>query len=160
MQNKSIILLVSLVITVSFKVSESTHIKGSFRSNDFFKFLIKFGFQKTDRHLPDASHGYIFGNITSQETLPTPITFAVLDRPYFLEYYENRVLYNKQEACKRMFSKLSKHAFDPTCNPHGKDYLRRVPCPKGKICIDEDVPWNVVKNNQFTYVLQDFKQPS
>lgn len=154
--------LCAILITFSSSsFSECTHLKGSLQSDEFFKFLVKFGFQKTDRHQRDATHGYIFGNITSKTDLSlAPVTFAVLDRPYFLEYYQNRVLYNKKEACRRMFDKLKTKAFDVKCNPDGNDYLRRVPCPKGTLCSDEDTPWNVVKGHQFTYVIQDLKQPS
>lgn len=38
-------------------------------------------------------------------------------------------------------------------------FFRRVPCPKGKLCPDENVPWNVISGNQFTYTIQDTWQP-
>ncbi|XP_018579615.1 integral membrane protein GPR180 [Anoplophora glabripennis] len=143
-----------------FQECQCTHLKGTFKSNEFFKFLIKFGFQKTDRHQADATHGYIFGNITSKHHFPDSITLAVLDRLYFLEYYKNRFVNDKHQACNLMFGNLNTTAFDPKCSPKGKDYLRKIPCPKGELCENEDNPWNVVKNHQFTYVIQDFKQPS
>lgn len=142
------------------EIHQCTHLKGTFRSSDFFKFLIKFGVQKTAGHSPDTSQGYIFGNITSKSRLSVPITFAVLDRSYFIDYYKNRVIFDKDEACNRMFSKLNKRAFDPKCSHNGKDYIRRIPCSTGKLCVDEDNQWNVVKNHQFTYVIRDLKQPS
>ncbi|XP_066260308.1 transmembrane protein 145 isoform X1 [Euwallacea similis] len=138
-------------------VLQGTHLKGSFNTKDFFKFLIKFGFQKTDRHSPDISHGYIFGNITSKHNFSVPVTFAVLDRWHFIDYYKNQILYNKDEACKGMFSTLKKRAYDPYCNNGGKDYLRKIPCAKGQLCEDE-AKSNVVKNHQFTYVIQDFNE--
>lgn len=151
--------LLALIIT-SIQNTNGTHLQGTFNTKDFFKFLIKFGFQKTDRHHKEETHGYIFGNITSKQELPHPITFSVLPKPYFLEYYQNRLTYDKSNACKYMFEKLSDKAFDARCNPDGKDYLRRVPCKEGELCVDEDTPWNVVKNHQFTYVIQDLRQPS
>ncbi|KAJ8977187.1 hypothetical protein NQ317_018068 [Molorchus minor] len=160
MYNKHVIIVIFVLIYVCFQVCQCTHLQGTFKSNEFFKFLKKFGFQKTDRHQAETTHGYIFGNFTSRQQFHVPITFAVLDRAYFLEYYKNRVIPNKDEACKRMFTTLNTRAFDPKCSVKGKDYLRRIPCPKGKLCEDEDNPWNVVKNYQFTYVIQDFKQPS
>lgn len=36
---------------------------------------------------------------------------------------------------------------------------RRIPCPRDKVCPDEDSVWNIVKGHQFTYVIQDFWQP-
>lgn len=152
--------LILLVFAERAGVLHCTHLKGTFETKDFFKFLIKFGFQKTDGHSPDTTHGFIYGNVTSRHNYSMPVTLAVLDRSYFLDYYKNREIFNKDEACKRMFSKLNKRAFDPHCSDTGKDYLRRIPCPKGQLCVDEVNPWNVVKNHQFTYVIQDFKQPS
>lgn len=149
-----------VLILTGVQRTDCTHLQGTFRTNDFFKFLIKFGFQKTDRHHKEETHGYIFGNITSKRTLPHPVIFSVLPKPYFLEYYQNRLTYDKSAACKYMFDKLSTKAFDAKCNPDGKDYLRRIPCKEGELCVDEDTPWNVVKNNQFTYVIQDLQQPS
>lgn len=159
MFKKCIIVNVVLLYCL-FQECQCTHLQGTFKSNEFFKFLIKFGFQKTDRHQAEATHGYIFGNITSRHQFTVPITFAVLDRSYFLKYYKNRVINDKNAACKEMFETLSTRAFDPKCSQKGKDYLRKIPCPKGKLCISEDNPWNVVKNHQFTYVIEDFKQPS
>lgn len=160
MFRKHVILLVILLNFKFIHEGQCTHLKGTFKSSEFFKFLIKFGFQKTDPHQPEASRGYIFGNITTRSQLAVPLTFAVLDRSYFLDYYKNRVIYDKNEACKRMFSTLSKKAFDQKCADKGKDYLRKIPCPKGKLCVDEDNPYNVIKNHQFTYVMEDFKEPS
>lgn len=140
---------------------QNTHLQGTFHTKDFFKFLIKFGFQKTDRHHKDETRGYIFGNITSKQQLPYEITFSVLPKSYFLKYYQNRLTYDKSNACTCMFDKLKTKAFNPQCNPNGSDYLRKVPCNRGELCIDENTtPWNVVKNHQFTYVIQDLKQPS
>lgn len=153
------VFIVYLLIIVCFHSIYGTHITGTFKSNEFFKFLLKFGFQKTDRHQKDT-HGYIFGNITAKHPLSQPITFAVLDRSHFLEYYGNKSIFNKEQACKLMFNRLSTTAYDAQCNPPGKhDFLRRVPCPKNKLCVDEDSKWNVVQGNQFTYVIEDFRSP-
>ncbi|KRT82656.1 hypothetical protein AMK59_3107, partial [Oryctes borbonicus] len=160
MFKRHLIFVVSVLIVLCFHTVQCTHLKGTFRSRDFFKFLVKFGFQKTDRHQKEATHGYIFGNITSRHGFQQPITFAVLDRALFLDYYQNRRIYNKKDACKHMFTRINASAFDPVCNPHGNDYLRRIPCPKNELCKDEDNPNNVVKGHQFTYVIQDLQQPS
>lgn len=150
-----------LILTLSgVQRADGTHLRGTFHTKDFFKFLIKFGFQKTDRHHRDETHGYIFGNITSKQSLPLPITFSALPKQYFLEYYQNRLTYDKSNACKYMFDKLSTKAFDAKCNSGGKDLLRKIPCRKGEFCVDEDTPWNVVKNYQFTYIIQDVEEPS
>jgi hypothetical protein len=138
---------------------ECSHITGTWNSSDFFKFLIKFGFQKTIRHNQKDTLGYVFGNITSKSVINLPITLTVLDRGYFLEYYGNRSIEDKDLACSRMFSKISTIAFDSNCYDQGEDFLRKVPCPDGKLCVDEDAPWNVIKGYQFTYTVQDLRQP-
>ncbi|XP_060803710.1 transmembrane protein 145 [Amyelois transitella] len=149
-----LLIILSLVYTVS-----TTHIQGEFSTGEFFKFLVKFGFQKTDIHYQKQTYGYIFGNITSNEQFKYPITFAVLDRYHFLHYYKNRNIPNKESACQVMFQHLNSSAFHPICNGKGQDLFRRIPCPKGELCIDEDMPWNVVKNNQFTYLIMNTGQP-
>lgn len=59
-----------------------------------------------------------------------------------------------------MFSRLNATAFDAKCNPDGKgDYLRRVPCRRKGICLDEDSPSNVITQSQFTFVISNLNQP-
>lgn len=160
MSKIKIIVAIAILLTLSSHPTTCTHLKGTFKTKDFFKFLVKFGFQKTDRHHKEDTYGYIFGNITAKGDFPESITFAVLTKPYFLEYYQNRLTYDRNEACKHMFSKISTKAYDSECNPQGIDSLRKIPCKRGELCIDEDRPWNVVKGHQFTYAIQDLKQPS
>lgn len=140
----------------------ATHLQGTFETPNFFKFLVKFGFQKAETHRPRDSFGYIYGNITSFQTFQQPITLAVLDRSTFIDFYSNRSasIYDRELACKRMFQRVQQLAYDPDCNPHGKrDFLRRVPCPYGHLCLDEDTPSNVVNGNQFTFVISEVSQP-
>lgn len=157
----SLFLLVTVLVLVlsQCRMSASTHIRGTFSTTDFFRFLIKFGFQKTDRHREKDSLGYMFGNVTSRRNFSQPITLAVLDRSHFLEYYGNRTIVDKDLACSLMFETLNQSSYDPHCNEKGHDYLRRVPCPRGGLCVDEDVPWHVIKGHQFTYVIQDLGRP-
>lgn len=152
-------LVLFLVLFFHRPFTECSHISGSWNTSDFFKFLVKFGFQKTIRHNQKESLGYIFGNITSKTPSNKTVTLTVLDRGYFLEYYGNRSVADKDLACARMFSKISTTAFDSTCYNQGEDFLRKVPCPKGQLCSEEDVPWNVIKGYQFTYAVQDLRQP-
>lgn len=140
-------------------VCQSTHLKGTWRTTNFFKFLSKFGFQKTDLHYEKETVGYIFGNITSRSNFGNYITLAVLNRQYFLEYYGNRSLLDKEEACANMFNRIKSVAYDPSCYPDGYDFLRNVPCPKGGICVNEDSPQNLVKKTQFTYHIRDLSEP-
>lgn len=160
MYRKSLLFIFLITFILCFCNTDCAHLKGKFKNNEFFKFLVKFGFQKTDRHQRELTHGYIFGNITSNHKYHVPITFAVLDKSHFLHYYQNRGNYDKEEACRRMFSSLKDKAFDYNCAPKGGDFLRRIPCPKNKLCVDEDAPLHVVKGHQFSYVIQSLKQPS
>lgn len=106
--------------------AETTHISGTFNTKEFFRFLIKFGFQKTDRHRQKDSYGYIFGNVTSKTNFFAPITLAVLDRGHFVEYYGNRTLEDKSTACTLMFNTLNQSSYDVHCNEEGQDFLRYV----------------------------------
>ncbi|CAH0389026.1 unnamed protein product [Bemisia tabaci] len=147
-------LCVSLIGTIN-----GVHVKGDWNTQDFFLFLSKFGVQKTDSQHPDESSGFIYGNVSSSETFSVPITLALLDREYFLEYYGNRTVADKEQACKLMFHKVNQTAFDKVCNKRGADYLRRVPCPAGQLCIDEDPSSYVVKDSQLTFKISRQQQP-
>lgn len=140
-----------------------THLRGKFNpGREFFKFVTKFGFQKSESLALRDTYGYIYGNVTTAGGAwpeNAYLTMAVLDRGRFIDYYGNRTIANRDYACHRMFSRLNTLAFSSSCNPEAKgDYLRRIPCPKGGLCPDEDNPGNVVHGNQFTYVISDLFQ--
>jgi hypothetical protein len=42
----------------------SLHLKGTFDTNELFKFLTRFGFQSTNMHNQYSTQGHIYGNIT------------------------------------------------------------------------------------------------
>ncbi|KAK3094097.1 hypothetical protein FSP39_024103 [Pinctada imbricata] len=59
-----------------------------------------------------------------------------------------------------MFNKIDTIAFDYPCQTNGtQDFIRKIPCPKNRICTDEDTPENLVPGYQFTYKLQDVYLP-
>ena len=152
-------LVIALIGLLTMPV-ESLHVKGTWRTTQFFHFLAKFGFQKTNLKNRVDTQGYIYGNVTSRGNVTHLVTFAVLDRGFFLEYYGNSTLANRTAACTAMFRKVSTVAYDSQCFDNGQqDFLRKVPCPAGQLCPDEDKPTNVVKNYQFTYAIQDLSQP-
>lgn len=117
-------LQLSLVLHTNLSLVQCTHITGTFNTDEFFRFLMKFGFQQTDRHHQRDSYGYIFGNVTSRNNFSQPITLAVLDRGHFLEYYGNRTVKDRSEACARMFNTLNQSSYDARCNIDGQDFLR------------------------------------
>ena len=116
--------LVCFVFVFQLEIVRCTHISGTFETNEFFRFLNKFGFQKTDQHRQKETYGYIFGNITSKTNLSVPVTLAVLDRDHFLEYYSNRGVRDKSRACAMMFRTLNQSSYDSKCNEEGQDFLR------------------------------------
>lgn len=135
------------------------HLQGTFKTHHFFKFLAKFGFQKTDLHDYNTL-GHIFGNITFRSLKESNSkrfgTLLVVDKQHFLEYYGNRSVVDKNLACQRMFKKIDKIAYDRHCNQDGtEDFLRSLPCPVGRLCEDEDTPKHVVPGHQFTYSVHD-----
>ncbi|CAO1343743.1 unnamed protein product [Diamesa serratosioi] len=155
----SLIIITTLSLLFS-TTCNATLIEGDFEVDDFFKFIIKFGFQKTEKNSAKDSFGYVFGNITANADWSLPVTLALLDKHHFLEYYGNRSISNRNLACKKMFSRLNATAFDSKCNVNALgDYLRRVPCKNNQLCVDEDSPANLVSESQFTYVISNLNQP-
>jgi hypothetical protein len=76
-----------LVLVTILSSSLSINIEGEFDSKNFFLFLNKFGFEKTEVSSESkATYGYI----TSSNNTPSKVTLAVLDRHHFLEFYGNR----------------------------------------------------------------------
>jgi len=141
---------------------ETLHLKGTWKTSEFYLFLSKFGFQKTDPGLLADTQGFVYGNITTKNKEHDNIaTFVLVDSDYFLEFYGNISLHGT-ENCGKMFSKIDTIAFDFPCNVdnnHTEDFLRKVPCPVGKLCKDEDNPNNVLPGYQFTYRVQNSVQP-
>lgn len=155
--------LLLIILLSGHLLVQATHLQGSFDTQDFFKFILKFGFQKAELHRPQDSFGYIYGNITTaSQDFHQPVTLVVLDKSTFVDFYNNRSLsiFDRELACRHMFQRVQLLAYDVDCNAHGKrDFLRRIPCPKGQLCLDEDAPSNVIAGNQFTYVISEVSQP-
>lgn len=159
-----------LLILINLNATNCLHLKGTFNTNDFYKFLTRFGIQSTDTHDASSTLGYIYGNISivntvnlnlTQNQLPPnlQIMLTVMDYNYFIDYYNNRRIMPRSVACPMMFEKIDKTAYFYGCNEKGKqDFIRRVPCPENKLCIDEDNQKNVIEGHQFTYKIQDSNQ--
>ena len=146
------------------------HLTGTFNTKDFFKFIGRFGIQSTDVHDQLDTRGYIYGNITllsidsgNGESKPLPrnslMMLTVMDYNYFINYYKNRLVVPRSAACPMMFETIKKAAFFFECAENNtQDFIRRVPCPSGRLCLDEDNEQNVIAGNQFTFKIQDFNQ--
>lgn len=152
---KSVFILLSIIA----QCGKCLHITGTWHTSEFFLFLARFGFQKTDPGMLDDTQGFIYGNITSSSKLESYFTLVLVDSEYFMEYYGNSTLMNTA-GCRNMFKKINNTAYDSDCQLHGtEDFLRKIPCRKNKLCIDEDNPDNVQSGYQFTYKVQNSAQP-
>jgi len=151
---------------------ECLHLKGTFKTDEFFKFLTRFGSQTTDMHDRLSTRAYIYGNISLIDTrnlniLPTDqmpqdllIMLTVMDYNYFIDYYNKRRIAPKSVGCSMMFENIDKTAYFYECNEKGtQDFIRRVPCQKNNLCVDEDNKMNVIPNHQFTFKIEDINQP-
>jgi len=64
-QQMAVLYIFFAAITLSvYQDCQSLHIEGEFQTADFFLFLSKFGFQKTEFLNNNLTHGYIYGNVT------------------------------------------------------------------------------------------------
>lgn len=154
-------LLLIAYLEVFIVIVTGVHIKGTWNTREYYRFLAKFGIQKTDTKDKGNTEGFIYGNITTKnlKDVQHPLTFVFVDSEYFLEYHGNSTS-KLAGSCNAMFRKIDQIAYDYPCKQHGKeDFLRKIPCPKGKICPDEDEPKNVLPGYQFTYRVQDLKNP-
>lgn len=134
------------------------HVKGTWKTEDFFLFLVKFGFQKTDLHNPYSS-GYIYGNMTTDANLKSnkTATFVVLDNENFNDYYHHRLYKDKSKVCQLMFTKL----LVGKC-AHGDNkvnFITEVPCKKDKMCANPGSPDDFIHGSQFSYQVKDYQQP-
>lgn len=150
--------------------TEALHLQGVWRSDDFFLFLAKFGFQKTDPRDLENTQGIIYGQIltrtngdphdkVSSSSFVPNLTLVLVDSEYFMDYYGNRTSPHPSR-CPLMFNKIDTIAFDYQCKPKGEeDFLRKVPCQENQLCIDEDDPKDVIDGYQFTYRIRDLERP-
>ena len=151
-----------VLFLLEFRANVAVRLRGEFSPSDFVRLLTKFGIQKTDQHRPDETFGYIFGNVTllcpSNNCPPTnrTILFLILDYDYFLPMFNRE----RTQSCSEMMKNIQTIAFDRQCNEAGtEDFWRRVPCPRGQLCPDEDQPKNVIREQQFTFKIRDINQP-
>uniref|UniRef100_A0A5K3FFD7 GpcrRhopsn4 domain-containing protein n=1 Tax=Mesocestoides corti TaxID=53468 RepID=A0A5K3FFD7_MESCO len=62
--------------------------------------------------------------------------------------------------CRTMFSRINSLAWHRKCQPKAKmDFLRQVPCPANELCSEEDDKSRVQPGSQFTFTVQDRRQP-
>lgn len=148
--------LTGFFVILFLKILDSccTHLKGTWSSDDFVLFLLKFGFQKTDSHDPSSSSGFVYGNIsTDNSKLNQSVAFVVFDYDHFYHFYTFSKLLSKEEACKNMFS----------CDDENQktlNYVIDVPCPANGICNNSKTPLELVHGSQFSFHMKDLQYPT
>lgn len=159
------------------------HLEGKWGVGERYRFLTKFGFQRTQSDELEATRGYIYGSINSANedtkggNFSELATLVVVDGEFILDLYGNATgpgwLLNSANIsqshaewqletarCRLMFSHINNLAYHRSCSPTGQmDLLRSVPCPKWGLCHEEDDPNRVLPGSQFTYAVQDLRQP-
>jgi len=149
-----------VLLSSLFYSTGALHVSGRWHVNEFFNFLGKFGFERTNDEDLHGTLGYIYGNVTSQQNVTGQMALVVLDSEYFTEFFGNRLL-QRAKACSAMFDKINAIMWDEGCNWAGyEDFLRRIPCRINELCQDEmNEPDNVIPGYQFTYHVRDTNQP-
>lgn len=145
--------LIGFFVILFLKILDSrcTHLKGTWSSDDFVLFLLKFGFQKTDSHDPSSS-GFVYGNITTDNSkLNKSLAFVVFDYDHFYHFYTFSKFNNKEEACKNMLG----------CNDslQSLNFVTDVPCPANGICKNPRKPLELVTGSQFSFHIKDLQYP-
>uniref|UniRef100_A0A0N5B7G3 GpcrRhopsn4 domain-containing protein n=1 Tax=Strongyloides papillosus TaxID=174720 RepID=A0A0N5B7G3_STREA len=124
------------------------------------KFIAKFGFQQLDPLDIPNSMGFVYGNITTKEINENInseylLTIVPETKIYsFLNIKDSKV---DNTFCSNLLKDISNIAFDSRCFTNGSrgDIFRWVPCPKDKLCIDEDDPKKVLPNYQMTFRIRE-----
>lgn len=147
--------LTGFFVILFLKILDSycTHLKGTWSSEDFVLFLLKFGFQKTDSHDPYSS-GFVYGNITTDNSkLNKSVAFVLFDYDHFYHFYTFSKLSNKENACQSMFR----------CDDDNQkyfNYVADVPCPANGICKNSKKPLEIVRGSQFSFQIKDLQYPT
>ncbi|TNN20546.1 integral membrane G protein-coupled receptor isoform 2 [Schistosoma japonicum] len=172
-----------LAVVLVVDAVNTLHLKGKWNPSNRYLFLTKFGFQRTQIDELEATRGYIYGTMmlenvtTSTQNLTDIATLVLVDSEFIVDLYGNATepiwIHNitgmtyqeslwfiETERCNKMFGKINSLAWHKTCSPTGEmDLIRSVPCPASGFCAEEDDPESVVPNSQFTFVVQDLRQP-
>lgn len=134
---------------------------------------------KSDPHHKEDSYGYAFGNVTKHadphEKIRSKTNYAMIlvNRDLYLtikniyDKYksDNKVIDKSSQSqnsfCSPLMSAIEDKAYDQTCAPNNTlDVIRYVPCIEGALCEGALQSSQIVQNYQFTYVIQDQKEPT
>uniref|UniRef100_A0A0R3TZM5 Peptidase A1 domain-containing protein n=1 Tax=Rodentolepis nana TaxID=102285 RepID=A0A0R3TZM5_RODNA len=172
-----------LILLLFCRIANGLHLSGVWSTDKVYTFLARFAFQKTSVAEIEGTRGYIFGNISSldysfnsSDRMP-PATLVIVDGEYVTDLYGNASrpvqlfsdstngshfnLWQAETArCQAMFSRINTLAWHRKCSPKAKmDFLRQAPCTTGGLCSEEEEPSRVQPLSQFTFTVQDRRQP-
>nr|CDS29727.1 hypothetical protein HmN_000247200 [Hymenolepis microstoma] len=172
-----------LILLLFCRNANALHLSGVWSTDKVYTFLARFAFQKTSVAEIEGTRGYIFGNISSLDysfnssSRMPPATLVIVDGEYVTDLYGNASrpvqlfsestngshfnLWQAETArCQAMFSRINTLAWHRKCSPKAKmDFLRQAPCTTGGLCSEEEEPSRVQPLSQFTFTVQDRRQP-
>uniref|UniRef100_A0A0N5A3C2 GpcrRhopsn4 domain-containing protein n=1 Tax=Parastrongyloides trichosuri TaxID=131310 RepID=A0A0N5A3C2_PARTI len=127
--------------------------------NEPLKFITKFGFQQLNPLDVPNSMGFVYGNITTKETLQQlngHYLLAIIPETKINGFLRKEIKRDNL-FCGELLKDLTKIAFDSRCFNNGSrgDIFRWIPCPINKLCVDEDDPGKVLPNYQMTFRIQE-----
>ncbi|KAL3981831.1 Rhodopsin-like GPCR transmembrane domain family protein [Acanthocheilonema viteae] len=154
----SYILLFELIYYIIPQRSQAVRIVGTWSSrNNRFSILAKFGFQQIDPLDVEHSRGFVYGNVSSEIVNGARGVLLIVPRT-LINGFLNKTA--REQSCDFLLQNISSVAFETKCFPNGKgDVMRWIPCPVGKLCIEEDMPGKVVNGSQMTLRIEEPSTP-
>ncbi|CAD5221094.1 unnamed protein product [Bursaphelenchus xylophilus] len=123
-------------------------------SDEKLKIITTFGVQPFNKIEPELTRGFLFGNATAKTDEKSDVALLVIPETRFHSFRHSDFW---QFSCPALMENISGILFEPRCLRNGRrgDHMRWIPCPKGKYCIDEDKPSQVIKGSQFTFRIDE-----
>ncbi|VDO27420.1 unnamed protein product [Onchocerca flexuosa] len=152
------ILLIELIYCVILQRSQSLRIVGTWSSRiSQFSILAKFGFQQIDPLDAEHSRGFVYGNVSSQIINGARGVLLIVPKTLVNGFLDKAAL---EQSCDSLLQNISLLAFEAECLPDGKgDVMRWIPCPAGKLCVEENMPEKVVNDSQMTLRIEEPSTP-
>uniref|UniRef100_A0AAF5PGE4 GpcrRhopsn4 domain-containing protein n=2 Tax=Wuchereria bancrofti TaxID=6293 RepID=A0AAF5PGE4_WUCBA len=152
------ILLFELIYYTILQRSQAIRIVGTWSSRSSrFSILAKFGFQQIDPLDAEHSRGFVYGNVSSKIVNGAQGVLLIIPRSLVNEFINKAA---PKQSCDTLLKNISSLAFETKCFPKGKgDLMRWIPCPTGKLCIEDDMPGKVVNGSQMTLRIEEPSTP-
>ncbi|CAD5214848.1 unnamed protein product [Bursaphelenchus okinawaensis] len=119
-------------------------------SDEKLKVVTTFGVQPFNNLEPELTRGFIYGNVTSATDENSDVALLIVPNTRFNSFQHSNYW---QLSCSNLMENISEILYEPRCLKKGRrgDYMRWIPCPHGKYCVDEDRPVHVIDGSQFTF---------